>query len=362
MTAGRLVSHRTQPADVLRLRQSPAGDDVVRPFGPPASPSGSHHGQGDPPPCLAPGLEFLGEYQSSGALEAPHLVRRADGGMVSIPRLLFLLASDIDGRRDIGSLATRLSVQLGRSVSPDNVRFLIHRKLVPARIVHDGPQPSERAHSDTVLGVHLRGAIVPPRVVEGAAAVLMPLFWPPVIVAVVAGFVGFDAWLLLTHGVGRGVGQMTAVPAVMVLAYAVLLLCAAFHELGHAAAGRYGGARPGRIGVGLYLIWPAFFSDMTDTYRLSRAGRLRTDLGGVYFNAVFILACAATYGVTGFEPILAMIVMQHVLVVMQFLPFLRLDGYYIVSDLIGVPDRNLSRNLRRFVSRSSVRHFRSSAC
>ena len=63
-----------------------------------------------------------------------------------------------------------------------------------------------------------------------------------------------------------------------------------FHECGHAAACRYGGARPGVIGVGFYVVWPAFYTNVTDAYRLGRAGRIRTDLGGVYFNAVFVLA------------------------------------------------------------------------
>ena len=39
------------------------------------------------------------------------------------------------------------------------------------------------------------------------------------------------------------------------------------------------------MGTGLYLVWPAFYTDVTDSYRLGRAGRLRTDLGGLYFNA-----------------------------------------------------------------------------
>ena len=34
------------------------------------------------------------------------------------------------------------------------------------------------------------------------------------------------------------------------------------------------------MGAGLYLVWPAFYTDVTDSYRLGRAGRLRTDLGG----------------------------------------------------------------------------------
>ena len=40
------------------------------------------------------------------------------------------------------------------------------------------------------------------------------------------------------------------------------------------------------MGAGLYLVWPAFYTDVTDSYRLGRGGRLRTDLGGLYFNAI----------------------------------------------------------------------------
>src|SRR5205823_1988721 len=79
-------------------------------------------------------------------------------------------------------------------------------------------------------------------------------------------------------------------------------------------------------------------ADVTDAYRLGKAGRLRTDLGGVYFNTIFILATAGAYALTGFEPLLLMIPLQHLEIIHQFLPFIRLDGYYIVSDLTGVPD------------------------
>jgi putative peptide zinc metalloprotease protein len=86
------------------------------------------------------------------------------------------------------------------------------------------------------------------------------------------------------------------------------------------------------------MVWPAFYTDVTDAYRLGKAGRLRTDLGGVYFNVVFVLLTAGAYAITGFEPLLLVIPLQHFEILHQFLPFLRLDGYYIVSDLTGVPD------------------------
>ena len=38
--------------------------------------------------------------------------------------------------------------------------------------------------------------------------------------------------------------------------------------------------------MGLYMVWPAFYTDVTDSYRLPRRDRLRVDLGGLYFNAI----------------------------------------------------------------------------
>ena len=92
------------------------------------------------------------------------------------------------------------------------------------------------------------------------------------------------------------------------------------------------------MGAGIYLVYPAFYTDVTDSYRLGRAGRLRTDLAGVYFNGLFILAVAGLYAVTGWEALILIIVVSHVDAARQLLPFLRLDGYYIVADLTGVPD------------------------
>src|SRR5581483_4704418 len=97
-------------------------------------------------------------------------------------------------------------------------------------------------------------------------------------------------------------------------------------------------ARPGKIGVGIYMVWPAFFTNVTDSYRLSRAGRLRTDLGGLYFNMIFMLVLAALYAATSAETLLLVIAVTHLEMLEQLLPFVRFDGYFILSDLVGVPD------------------------
>jgi putative peptide zinc metalloprotease protein len=150
--------------------------------------------------------------------------------------------------------------------------------------------------------------------------------------------VAADVWFFGYHGVAQPTRELAYNPVLLVMVFGLVVLATALHEIGHASATRYGGAEPGAMGVGVYIVWPAFYTDITDSYRLGRGGRLRADLGGIYFNVLFVLGIVGAYALTGFEPLLVLIVIQHVQIIQQFLPFLRLDGYYILADLTGVPD------------------------
>lgn len=292
------------------------------------------------PPRRAEGLELIGEYQGAGFADAPYLVRRSDGQVVQLSRLLYLVAAHADGWRDTDVIAERLCADLGRPVSAQNVEYLIEGKLRPVGVIAaaDGSLPPKLTRRRALLGLNFRVPVVRARAVGAVADVLRPLFARPVWVTVLAGLLALDVWLFAVHGAGRGLRDVLYNPALLLAFAGVTVASAAFHELGHATACRSGGGRPGAIGVGLYLIWPVFYSNVTDAYRLSRVGRLRTDLGGVYFNAIILLALGGAYFATSFEPLLALIVTEHLRMLYQFVPWLRLDGYYVVSDLAGVPD------------------------
>ena len=138
-----------------------------------------------------------------------------------------------------------------------------------------------------------------------------PLFRWPVIVAVIVSVAALDFWIFTTHGLSLAFRQLLNDPVGLLLVAGLTVISALFHECGHAAGCRYGGARPGRIGAGIYLVWPAFFTNVTDSYRLSRVGRLRTDLGGLYFNLIFMLVLAACYAGTSAEILLLVIAITH---------------------------------------------------
>ena len=299
-------------------------------------------------PRLADGVELIGEYQGSGFQEPHYIVRRADGQVIQLPRLLYLLAASVDGQRDQAQVAGVLSAEFGKVVQAEQVAFLMEKRLRPVGIVAADPgdeqadaEPKMKVKADPLLALKFRVGVVPERVVWRIAGVFAPTFWPPVILILLAGFVGLDMVIIAQGGLQRIVPSALALiyqPALTLLVLALMLASAAFHECGHVTACRYGGARPGVMGFGLYLVWPALYSTVTDSYRLNRVGRLRTDLGGVYFNAVFITGMSLAYLGTGAPWLLVAIVALHIETATQFLPMVRLDGYYILSDLIGVPD------------------------
>jgi putative peptide zinc metalloprotease protein len=309
---------------------------AARPAAPPppvAAPGAAHA------PRLARGVELLGRYEGSGFKQAPYLARRADGQTIQLSTLLYAVAESCDGQRSYDAIAEEASRRFGRRLSARNARTLVDDKLTPLGVLamHDGSEPV-LSKPDSLLALKLRKSVIPPSLVRAITTVFYPLFFPPVVVGALVALGVFDWWLFVHHGVAQGIRQTVLHPSLFLVMFVAVVLSAFFHECGHATGLRYGGGRPGVMGAGVYLAFPAFYTDVTDAYRLGKGGRLRTDLGGVYFNALFLLATAGAYFVTRFEPLLFLILVQHIEVAHQFLPFLRLDGYYIVADAVGVPD------------------------
>jgi putative peptide zinc metalloprotease protein len=86
-------------------------------------------------PCLAEGTELFGEYEGSAYQNAQYLVRRHDGQVIQLTRLLYLVASFLDGNRRLAEVAERVTAGFGRHVVADNVVYLVNNKLQPLGLV-----------------------------------------------------------------------------------------------------------------------------------------------------------------------------------------------------------------------------------
>jgi putative peptide zinc metalloprotease protein len=287
----------------------------------------------------AAGVQLLGELPGSGYRRPPALARRSDGQVLQLTPLLHQVLVAVDGQRTVEEVAAEVGTAAGRLVRPDDVRQLVDTSLRPLGLLRkaDGSEPEVR-RSEPLLGLRFRRVVTDPAVTRRLTAPFAVLFSPLVVVPVVLAFVAVSAWVLFSQGLAAATAQAFGNPALFLAVVAVTVLSAGFHEFGHAAAARYGGSTPGAMGFGLYLFWPAFYTDVTDSYRLGRSGRVRTDLGGLYFNALVVLLSFAIWWLTGWHAVLLIVATQILQMVRQLAPLLRFDGYHVLADLTGVPD------------------------
>ena len=290
-------------------------------------------------PTRAPGLELLGAQQDSGYQDAPGTVRRADGQSVQVTPLLYQLLEAIDGGRDLDQLADVLAERTGKSVTTENVRVLIEDKLAPLGLVcgPDGAPPPERTPTP-LLALKWKVVVTDPAITRRLTAPFAALFHKAIVVPVLLAFALTCFWVLFRHGLASGTRQAFDSPELLLAVFGLTVLSAGWHEFGHAAACRAAGATPGAMGAGLYLVWPAFYTDVDDAYRLDRWGRLKVDLGGLYFNAVAAVAVMGAWLAVGVDALLLVVATQLLQMLRQLAPMIRADGYHILSDLIGVPD------------------------
>ncbi|WP_127356212.1 hypothetical protein [Actinacidiphila soli] len=315
---------------------------------------------------LTQGTELVGEFAGSGYRRPPHLVHRFDGQVIHLPDLLYETAKSLERHQamatksgDGGHLLARVAQELtrttGRTFTAEHVAFVLDNKLAPLGITtrSDGTLADFAKVEHPILGLRHRAALVSEQATWIVAGIFAWLFRPLLVAMVVTAFLATEIWLFATQETGLAVARVMSDPGGILSMVGLAMASAAFHEIGHAAACRYGKVRPGAMGCGIYLVWPAFYTDVTNSYRLGRSGRLRIDLGGVYFNGLFILGLAALYLHTPSPVLLATILLINLEVIQQLLPTLRFDGYYIISDLVGIPDlfKYIGPILRRAILR-----------
>ena len=103
----------------------------------------SHLGEGVIGPLRpAAGLSLLGEYQGGELAEPQFMVRRSDGQVVHLSRLLYLVAVVItevavqgNGTAAANVVAEQVSPEFGQEVTAANVRYMVATKLAPLGVV-----------------------------------------------------------------------------------------------------------------------------------------------------------------------------------------------------------------------------------
>ncbi|GGE97079.1 peptidase M50 [Sphingomonas prati] len=123
-----------------------------------------------------------------------------------------------------------------------------------------------------------------------------------------------------------------------------LILVKLVHELGHAYTATHFGCRVPTMGVSFLVMMPVLYTDTTSAWRLrSRRERLLIDCAGV--TAELMLATVAVLawlalpdGILRSVAFIVGTTSWIMTLVVNLNPFMRFDGYYLLSDMLGVPN------------------------
>lgn len=130
----------------------------------------------------------------------------------------------------------------------------------------------------------------------------------------------------------------------------IWVLLKVIHECGHAVCAKHHGVRVGKMGVMFFLMAPLAYVDVTDAWKLPRRrDRIHIAMAGVYLELMIGAAAAWIWWLspTGDLKHLAaqvFLVAGPATLLVNANPLLRLDGYYVLSDLLEIP--NLRQNGR----------------
>jgi putative peptide zinc metalloprotease protein len=292
-------------------------------------------------PLLAEDVQLIGEFDGPGLRDRQWLLMK-DGRFVQLTELLYRVLEQADGVRDLDEMASNVGQAIERVVSRENVEHLVRTTLLPMGLIvgTDGVAASDAPKTDFLrspMQINLKVKIAGRRI-EPIARVLTFLHTRPAMISVLGAVALVHGWLFGIHGVIGPLRYLVANPDVMLIVLPVMLAASVFHEFGHASALMYEGGRVRWMGGGFVLVFPALYTDVTDGYRLSRRARVRIDLAGPYFHLIFGLVTASLYLLTGEIYWLILILLIDVEVGRQFLPIGRLDGYWAMADLSGIPD------------------------
>ena len=135
-----------------------------------------------------------------------------------------------------------------------------------------------------------------------------------------------------------------------ILIYFLIIFIFIFHEIGHASAALHFGIRTPRIGYGFYLVYPVFFTEISEAWKLQPKKRMIINLGGIYFQWIsgsffILLDYLNLFGVHIWSGI---VVINFVRLLYSFMPFMKADGYWIFSDGFGLT--NLRKKSNQFLA------------
>lgn len=195
--------------------------------------------------------------------------------------------------------------------------------------------------------------------VKPAVDMMRPLFgkvfWPLLVIAVLLN-VAFFA-ILPKVEFTNGVVDVTLDVLITYSLYIVILF---LHEFGHIAATLKAGLNSRCVNFGMYYVLPILYVRLDDTWTLSKEWRTKINLAGIFIELLANIPIFLMVYLSPSQSLTLMVCytvfwMNTATLLFNLIPFLKLDGYWILSDMLNVPNLTAESNrwLRSLVVKPS---------
>ena len=200
--------------------------------------------------------------------------------------------------------------------------------------------------------IHLRITLIPSKIAGSISALLEPLYNPSSFFPIFAlSLVGVIIFLAISD---KSILENSVSSRELLYVFILFVLSAFLHELGHISACKKFGGKYGGIGIGLYLILPVFWADIHGVWMLPKKERIIANLAGIYIQMIMSFMLIGIYLANRSIYLLYGAYLISSAALFQLWPFIRLDGYWCVSDLTNTPKlwKTSMRELKYFLQKT----------
>lgn len=251
-----------------------------------------------------------------------------------VSRIVYLIFGYISNGSGIDTIPGKLEQENNIVISDEKLQFIINEVFVKNGLL-EGTETQTEKKKDK--GMWLRITVVPAKAVEKFS--FLKVMFSRRIFAFCGLITAFFIIFFNFHYINdQSVSSLTTAEiGVWIQVLLFMMISSVIHEFGHASALMSGGESPGRIGAGFYMIMPVFFADVHNGWKLPRTKRVVVDLGGVYFQGIFLIVCWALNELVLHMSVIGYcVVFSCIQIIGNFNPFLKMDGYWILSDSLGI--------------------------
>lgn len=230
--------------------------------------------------------------------------------------------------KSFAEMAEIVTQKTGKKMSPADIEIAYQKVFAEISEI-------EANQKTKLSGFLLRLPLIPKSIVTKIAVYLSVAYHRPVTLGLLALVVAATAIA------PRNDWMFHFTKSDLIWGYFLFFISLLFHEFGHASACLRYGAEPSNIGLTIYLVFPAFYSDVSDAWRLKRWQRVIVDMGGVFFQLVICAVYVIVYRLTEWVALKVAILAIASSCILYLNPVFKFDGYWALADALGVT--NLSR-------------------